>query len=102
MALISIEGRKHKPKCAICDGEPVEMVTTPAWRFTLCPDHVTKFAARRLADAERVLLLQTKQPAGAAWQPAFCSLCVNPADLIFTEKEAPSRSASRTSSGMSC
>src|SRR5881396_1687299 len=73
MALISIEGRKHKPKCAICDGEPVETVT--------------KFAARRLADAERVLLLQKKQPAGAAWQPAFCALCVDPADLIFTEKE---------------
>jgi len=87
MALISIEGRKHKPKCAICDGEPVETVTTSAWRFTLCPDHVTKFAARRLADAERVLLLQKKQPAGAAWQSAFCALCVDPADLIFTEKE---------------
>jgi hypothetical protein len=87
MALISIEGRKHKPKCAICDGEPVEMVTTSAWRFTLCPDHVTKFAARRLADAERDLLLQKKQPAGAAWQPALCALCVDPADLIFTEKE---------------
>jgi len=87
MALISIEGRKHKPKCAICDGEPVETVTTPACRVTLCPDHVTKFAARRLADAERVLLLQKKQPAGAAWQPAFCALCVDPADLIFTEKE---------------
>jgi hypothetical protein len=87
MALISIEGRKHKQNCAICEGEPVETVTTPAWRFTLCPDHVTKFAARRLADAERVLLLQKKQPAGAAWQPAVCALCVDPADVIFTEKE---------------
>jgi hypothetical protein len=32
-------------------------------------------------------LLQKKQPAGAAWQPAVCALCVDPADLIFTEKE---------------
>src|SRR5207302_5949172 len=87
MALISIEGRKHKPKCAICEGEPVETVTTPALRFILCSDHVTKFAARRLTDAERALLLQKKQPAGAAWQPAVCALCVGPADLIFTEKE---------------
>ena len=87
MALISIEGRKRKPKCAICEGEPVETVTTPAWRVTLCPDHVTKFAARRLADAEQALLLQNKQPSGACWQPAVCALCVNPADLIFTEKE---------------
>ena len=87
MALISIEGRKHKPKCAICEGEPVETVTTPAWRLILCSDHVTKFAARRLTDAERALLLQKKQPAGTAWQPAVCALCVGPADLIFTEKE---------------
>ena len=87
MALISIEGRKHKPKCAICEGDPVETVTTPAWRFTLCPDHVTKFAARRLSDGERALLVQKNQPAGAAWQPAGCALCVNPADLIFMEKE---------------
>jgi hypothetical protein len=87
MALISIEGRKHKPKCAICEGEPVEMVTTPLWRVTLCPDHVTKFAARRLADEERALLLQKKQPAGATWQQAVCALCVDQADLIFTERE---------------
>jgi hypothetical protein len=87
MALISIEGRKYKPKCAICEGEPVETVTTPAWRFILCSDHVTKFAARRLASEERALLLQKKQPAGAAWQPAVCALCVDQADLIFTEKE---------------
>ena len=87
MALISIEGRKHKPKCAICEGEPVETVTTPALRVILCSDHVTKFAARRLTDAERALLLQKKQPAGAAWQPAVCALCMDPADLIFTEKE---------------
>jgi len=87
MALISIEGRKHQPKCSICEGEPVETVTTPAWRFTLCRDHVTKFAARRLADEERALLLQKHQPAGAAWQPAVCALCMHPADLIFTEQE---------------
>jgi hypothetical protein len=87
MALISIEGRKHKPKCAICEGEPVETVTTPVWLFTLCSDHMTTFAARRLADVERALLLQKQQPAGAAWQPAVCALCVDPADLIFTEKE---------------
>ena len=87
MALISIEGRKHKPKCTLCEGDPVETVTTPAWRFTLCPDHVTKFAARRLSDGEWALLVQRNQPAGAAWQPAVCALCVNPADLIFTEKE---------------
>ncbi len=87
MALISIEGRGPKPKCAICEGEPVETVTTPAGRFTLCQDHVTKFAARRLAGKERVLLLQKKQPAGAAWQASVCALCVDPADLIFTEKE---------------
>src|SRR5688572_27562752 len=87
MALISIEGRKHKPKCAICEGEPVETATTPVWLFTLCPDHMTTFAARRLADVERALLLQIQQPAGAAWQPAVCALCVDPADLIFTEKE---------------
>ena len=86
MALISIEGRKQKSKCSICEGEPVEAVTTPAWRFTLCPDHVTKFAARRLADEERALLLQNHQPAGAGWQPAACALCVDPADLIFTEQ----------------
>src|SRR5256885_9807698 len=87
MALLSIEGRKHQPKCSICESEPVETVTTPAWRFTLCPDHVTKFAARRLADEERALLLQKHHPAGAAWQPAVCALCVGPADLIFTEQE---------------
>jgi hypothetical protein len=87
MALISIEGRKHKPNCAICQGDPAEAVTTPAWRFTLCPDHMTKFAARRLSDEERALLLQNKQPAGAAWQPAICVLCTDPADLIFTEKD---------------
>jgi hypothetical protein len=63
------------------------MVTTPAWRVTLCQDHVTKFAARRLADEDRAQLLQKKQPAGAAWQPAVCALCVYPADLIFTERE---------------
>src|SRR2546428_6571948 len=86
MALLSIEGRKHQPKCSICEGEPVETVTTPAWRFILCPDHVTKLAACRLADEERALLLQKHQPAGAAWQPAVCALCVGPADLIFTEQ----------------
>jgi len=87
MALISIDGRKHKPKCAICEGDPVETVTTPDWRLTLCPDHVTKFAAHRLSDRERALLLQKNQPASSAWQPAVCALCVNPAGLIFTEKE---------------
>jgi hypothetical protein len=87
MALISIEGRKHKPNCAICQGGPAETATTPAWRLTLCPDHMTKFAARHLSDEERALLLQNKQPAGAAWQSAICALCVDPADLIFTEKD---------------
>ncbi|HZC67217.1 MAG TPA: hypothetical protein VE201_01235 [Nitrospirales bacterium] len=71
----------------ICEDDPVETVTTPAWRFTLCADHVTKFASCRLSDEERALLLQKKQPAGSAWQPAVCALCVDPADLIFTEKE---------------
>jgi hypothetical protein len=87
MALITIESRKARPKCAICEAERVETVATPAGRFVLCPDHVTKFAARRLPPEELARLRQRKQPPSAAWQPASCALCASPADLIFDEQE---------------
>src|SRR5712692_1894478 len=87
MALISIESRKGKPKCAICEAERVETVATPAGRFALCPDHMTPFAARRLSSAELTLVIRKKHPPTAAWQPASCALCANPADLVLDEPE---------------
>ena len=87
MALISIESRKAKPTCAICEAARVETVVTPAGRFVLCPDHVTTFAARRLPPRELALVNQKKQAPTAAWEPSSCALCANPADLVFDEQE---------------
>ncbi|TAL09807.1 MAG: hypothetical protein EPO02_09210 [Nitrospirae bacterium] len=87
MALISIASSKAKPTCAICGAGPVETVVTPAGRFALCPDHVVKFAARRLPPEEFALAIRTKQPPAAAWEPASCALCASPAALVFDEPE---------------
>lgn len=87
MALITIEGRKSKPKCAICEREPVETVFTPSGRFILCPDHVTALAARRLSTEERTLLHQKKQPNVSVWEAAACALCASQAALIFSEQD---------------
>ncbi len=87
MALISIESRKGKPTCAVCEAERIETVATPVGRFALCPDHVTAFAARRLSPAELALAIRKKQPPTAAWQAASCALCANPADLVLDESE---------------
>ncbi len=84
MALISIASR---PACAICEADRVETVTTPSGRFALCPDHVPKFAARRLSPEELALVIRKKQPPTAAWEAVSCALCANPADLVFDEQE---------------
>lgn len=87
MALITIESRKPRPTCAICEAARVETVATPAGRFALCPDHVPAFAARRLSPQELALVIRKKQPPASAWEPSSCALCANPADLIFDEPE---------------
>ena len=87
MALISITSSKAKPVCAICEAGRVETVVAPAGRFTLCPDHVTKFAARRLSPEHLAMVLRKKQPPASAWASLSCALCANPADLIFDEPE---------------
>jgi len=87
MALIAIESRKGKPTCAVCEAERIETVATPAGRFALCPDHMTAFAARRLSPAELALVIRKKQTPAAAWQPASCALCANPADLVLDGPE---------------
>jgi hypothetical protein len=87
MALISIESRKARPTCAICETERVEAVSTPAGRFTLCPDHVIKFASRRLSPEQLAMVIRKKQPPASAWAPSACALCATPADLIFDEQE---------------
>lgn len=87
MALISIASSKAKPVCAICESGRVESIVTPTGRFTLCPDHVTTFAARRLSPEQLAMVLCKKQPAASAWAPSSCALCASPADLIFDEPE---------------
>jgi len=87
MALISIASSKAKPVCAICEAGRVETVVTPAGRFTLCPDHVTTFAARRLSPEQLAMVIRKKQPPASAWASLSCALCANPADLIFDEPE---------------
>ena len=87
MALISIASSKTKPVCAICESGRVESVVTPAGRFTLCPDHVTQFASRRLSPEHLARVLRKKQPPASAWAPSSCALCASPADLIFDELE---------------
>jgi hypothetical protein len=87
MALISIASSKARPVCAICEAGLVEAVVTPAGRFTLCPDHVTKFAARRLSPEHLEMVIRKKQPSASAWAPSSCALCASPADLIFDEPE---------------
>ena len=87
MALITIESQKAKPTCAICAAGRVETVATPEGRFALCPDHVVKFAARRLSREELAAAIRQKRPPAAAWQAAACALCANPAALIFDEQE---------------
>lgn len=87
MALISIESSKARPACALCGAGPVEAVATPAGRFTLCPEHVTAFAARRLSPGDLALVIRKKQPPPAAWAPSSCALCARPADLVFDEQE---------------
>ena len=87
IALISIASSKARPTCAVCEAGPVEAVVTPAGRFALCPDHVVKFAARRLSPEEFALAIRKQPPPAAAWTPSSCALCASPADLIFDELE---------------
>ena len=87
MALISIASSMARPTCAICGAGLVETVVTPAGRFTLCPDHVVQFAARRLSSEEFALAIGKKQPPASAWAPSSCALCASPADLVFDEQE---------------
>lgn len=87
MALISIASSKARPTCAICRAGLVETVVTPAGRFTLCPDHVVQFAARRLAPEEFSLAIRKQPLPAAAWAPSSCALCASPADLVFDEQE---------------
>ena len=87
MTLIPLSTLKASPKCGVCGTEPVETVITQAGRLDLCPDHLSRFAARRLSPQERVALIEKQQPQPTPWQTGPCALCMEPADLLFEERE---------------
>ena len=87
MALIPLSALKAAQKCVVCRAEPVETVSTPTGRIVLCPDHLTRFAARRLSPQERDALIEKQQPQTAPWQTGPCALCTEQADLLFEERE---------------